>query len=88
MSGIVQDSCPVQMVSIVRGTRTSQDAEVILVHDFIGVVYDKNEVETRQMWSDLLEQMPDETYRGTAFLFYEVTLVDNTVESRAQAMTA
>ena len=76
------------MVSLVRGTRTSQGAEVILVYDFIGVVYDKSEAEARQMWGDLIEKMRDGTYRGIGFLHYEVTLPDMTVEARAPAMTA
>lgn len=76
------------MVSLVRGTRTSQGDEVILVYDFICVVYDKNEAEARQMWRDLIEKMRDGTYRGPGFLFYEITLADSTVEARAPAMTA
>jgi hypothetical protein len=77
-----------RMVSIVRGTRTPQGAEVILVYDFIRVVYDKSEAEARQMWRDLIENMRDGTYRGLGFLFYEVTLPDMTVEVWALAMTA
>ena len=76
------------MVSLVRGTRTSQGAEVILVYDFISVVYEKSEAEARQMWRDLIEKMRDGTYRGLGFLHYEVTLPDMTVEARAPAMTA
>jgi hypothetical protein len=41
------------MVSLVRGTRTSQGAEVILVYDFMIVVYDKSSAEARQMWRAL-----------------------------------
>ena len=76
------------MVSLVRGTRTSQGAEVILVTDFICAVYDKDEAEERHMWREVLERMADATYRGVGFLFYEVTLPDSTVEARAPAMTA
>ena len=77
-----------RMVSLVRGTQTSGGVEVILVHDFICAVYDKSEAEARQMWRELIEKVRDAAYRGLGFLFYEVTLVDSTVEARAPAMTA
>jgi hypothetical protein len=47
------------MVSLVLGTRTSGGVDVILVHDFIEAVYDKNETEARAEWRALRARTND-----------------------------
>ena len=59
------------MVSLVRGTRTSGGVEVILVHDFISVVYGISAAEARAEWRALRARTHG---TGPGYLFYEVAL--------------
>ena len=77
------------MVSLVRGTRTSGGVEVILVYDFMIVVYDKSSAEARQMWRALRARTNDAAYRGPGYMYYEVAVNGaGDVEGTAPAMTA
>jgi len=78
-----------RMVSLVRGTRTSGGLEVILVYDFMSVVYDKSAAEARQMWRALRARTNDAAYRGPGYMYYEVAVNGAAdVEGTAPAMTA
>ena len=74
------------MVSLVRGTRTSGGVEVILVHDFISVVYGISAAEARAEWRALRARTHG---TGPGYLFYEVALngADGDAET-TPAMTA
>jgi hypothetical protein len=78
-----------RMVSLVRGTRTSGGAEVILVYDFIEAVYEKSAAEARQIWRALRARTNDAAYRGPGYMYYEVALNRaGDVEGTVPAMTA
>ncbi len=72
----------------VRGTRTSDGTELISVHDFIGVVYQETETESRRVWCDLISR--DASHHTLSFMYYTIVLRDNEGESGAETpvMTA
>ena len=66
------------MVSLVRGTRLVGGVDVILVYDFISVVYDISPAAARAEWRALCA-------RTTDYIYYEVALNAGDAEP---AMTA
>jgi hypothetical protein len=75
------------MVSLVRGMRLAGGVDLILVHDFISVVYDISPAEARAEWRALCARTNLAAYRGR-YMTYEVALNPGDAEDTAPAMTA
>ena len=71
-----------RMVSLVRGMRLAGGVEVILVHDFMAVVYDMSPAMARAEWRALCART------NLAHMTYEVALNAEDAEDRTPAMTA
>jgi hypothetical protein len=76
------------MVLLVRGMRFAGGVDVILVHDFISVVYNISPAEARAEWRALCARTNLAAYRGTRYMTYEVALNPGDSEDTASAMTA
>ena len=76
------------MVSLVRGMRLPGGVDVILVYDFMSVVYDMSPAAARAEWRALCARTNLAAYRGTRYMTYEVVLNAEDAEDTAPAMTA
>jgi hypothetical protein len=72
-----------RMVSLVRGMRLPGGVDVILVHDFMSVVYDMSPAMARAEWRALCART-----NLARYMTYEVALNAEDAEDRTPAMTA